>query len=260
MPVENQACKKKLNGISAWHQFIEIQHQVLVILMKWKDWVHVTKLDPDKQLLPGDIDAIAASGTDALMLSGTLNVTQDNLAALQKQLKAYNLPLVMEPAGPDAVLTQGIDYVFVPSVMNTTDVQWIVGTHKNWVQQQRQKIQWDQIVPEAYIVLNPDSSVAKVTRSLCSLTPEEVAAFTTVADRYFHFPIVYIEYSGIYGNPSVVKAAAAAIDKSILYYGGGINSAEKAAEMSNYADTIVVGNAVYDKGAAILKATVDAVQ
>ena len=40
--------------------------------MKWKDWVHVTKLDPDKQLRPGDIDAIAASGTDALMLSGTL--------------------------------------------------------------------------------------------------------------------------------------------------------------------------------------------
>jgi len=72
--------------------------------MKWKDWVHVTKLDPDKQLKPGDIDAIAASGTDALMLSGTLNVTQENLAALQKQLKAYDLPLVMEPASPEAVL------------------------------------------------------------------------------------------------------------------------------------------------------------
>ena len=47
--------------------------------MKWKDWVHVTKLDPDKQLKPGDIDAIAASGTDALMLSGTLNVTRRTL-------------------------------------------------------------------------------------------------------------------------------------------------------------------------------------
>jgi len=228
--------------------------------MKWKDWVHVTKLDPDKQLRPGDIDAIAASGTDALMLSGTLNVTQENLAALQKQLKAYNLPLVMEPAGPDAVLTQGIDYVFVPSVMNTTDVQWIVGKHKKWIQQQKQTIPWEQIVPEAYIVLNPDSSVAKVTRSVCSLTCDEVAAFTTVADHYFHFPIVYIEYSGMYGDPSMVKAAAAAIDKAVLYYGGGINSAGKAAEMSQYADTIVVGNAVYDKGAGILKATVDAVQ
>jgi len=228
--------------------------------MKWKDWVHVTKLDPDKQLRPGDIDAIAGSGTDALMLSGTLNVTQENLSALQKQVKMYNLPLVMEPSGPDALLTQGIDYVFLPSVMNSGDVQWIVGKHKLWVQQERQKIAWDQIVPEAYIVLNPDSSVGRVTKSLCTLTAEEVTAYTTVADHYFHFPIVYIEYSGIYGDPGIVKAASGVLDKSILYYGGGINSAEKAAEMSKYADTIVVGNAVYDQGAAVLKATVDAVQ
>ena len=228
--------------------------------MKWKDWVHVTKLDPDKQLRPGEIDAIATSGTDALMLSGTLNVTQENLSALQKQVKTYNLPLVMEPSGPDALLTQGIDYVFLPSVMNSGDVQWIVGKHKLWVQRERQKIAWDKIVPEAYIVLNPNSSVGKVTKSLCTLTAEEVTAYTTVADHYFHFPIVYLEYSGTYGDPNIVKAASAVIDKAILYYGGGINSAEKAAEMSKYADIIVVGNAVYDQGAAVLKATVDAVQ
>ncbi|HOX34732.1 MAG TPA: phosphoglycerol geranylgeranyltransferase [Methanoregulaceae archaeon] len=228
--------------------------------MKWKDWVHVTKLDPDKQLRAGDIDAIAASGTDALMLSGTLNVTEDNLAALLKQVKSYGLPLVMEPAGPEAVLTQGIDLVFVPSVMNTTDVQWIVGKHRIWVQQQGRKIAWDRIVPEAYIVLNPDSSVGKVTKAICTLKPDEVAAYTAVADRYFHFPIVYIEYSGTYGDPAAVKAASAAIDHAVLYYGGGINSAEKAAEMGRYADTIVVGNAVYDLGASVLKATVDAVQ
>jgi phosphoglycerol geranylgeranyltransferase len=30
--------------------------------------------------------------------------------------------------------------------------------------------------------------------------------------------------------------------------------------MSRYADTIVVGNAVYDQGASVLKATVDAAQ
>lgn len=227
---------------------------------KWKDWVHVTKLDPDKQLKPGDIDAIAASGTDALMLSGTLNVTPDNLAALQKQVKAYGLPLVMEPAGPEAVLNEGIDLVFVPSVMNTADVQWIVGKHRLWVQQQKGRIAWERIVPEAYIVLNPDSSVAKVTRSVCNLQAEDVAAFVSVADRYFRFPIVYIEYSGTYGNPSVVRAASDAIDRSVLYYGGGINSAERAAEMGRHADTIVVGNAVYDQGASVLKATVDAVQ
>jgi phosphoglycerol geranylgeranyltransferase len=228
--------------------------------MKWKDWVHVTKLDPDKQLKPGDIDVIAASGTDALMLSGTLNVTKENLTALLKQVKSYDLPLVMEPATPEAILMQGIDYVFVPSVVNSTDTQWIIGKHRLWVQSQKEKIPWDFIVPEAYIVLNPDSSVGKITKALCNLRPEEVAAYTALADHFFHFPVVYIEYSGTYGDPNVVKAASDVIDKSILYYGGGINSAEKAAQMSKYADTIVVGNAVYDQGAAVLKATVDAIQ
>ena len=228
--------------------------------MKWKDWVHVTKLDPDKQLRPGDIDAIASSGTDALMLSGTLNVTEENLLGLQKQIAKYDLPLVMEPAGPEAVLIEGIEYVFVPSVMNTTDVQWIVGKHRFWVQQQNGRIPWDVVVPEAYIVLNPNSSVGRVTKAICDLKPAEVAAYTSVADRYFHFPVVYIEYSGTYGDPAVVKAASEAIDQAILYYGGGINSAEKAAEMGKYVDTIVVGNAVYDQGASVLKATVDAVQ
>jgi phosphoglycerol geranylgeranyltransferase len=233
---------------------------VLAIAMKWKNWVHVTKLDPDKQLRAGDIEAIAASGTDALMLSGTLNVTEENLTALLKEVKAYDLPLVMEPAGPEAVLTRGIDYVFVPSVMNTTDVTWIVGKHRAWVQMQKGKIPWDFIVPEAYIVLNPNSSVGKVTKAVCDLKADEVAAYVTVADHYFHFPIVYIEYSGTFGDPAIVKAASEAIDKATLYYGGGINSAEKAAQMGKYADTIVVGNAVYDQGPAVLKATVDAVQ
>jgi phosphoglycerol geranylgeranyltransferase len=230
-----------------------------MILMKWKDWVHVTKLDPDKQLKPGDIDAIAASGTDALMLSGTLNVTRENLTALLKQVKTYDLPLVMEPAGPEAVLMQGIDYVFVPSVINSTDVQWIVGKHRAWVQLQKGKIPWETIVPEAYIVLNPDSSVGRVTKAVCDLRPSEVAAYATIADHYFHFPIVYIEYSGTYGDPNVVKSVSDVLDTSLLYYGGGINSAEKAAQMSKFADTIVVGNAVYDQGAAVLKATVDAI-
>ena len=49
---------------------------------RWKGWVHVTKLDPDRSLPPAVIDEIATSGTDALMLSGTLNVTIENLGHL----------------------------------------------------------------------------------------------------------------------------------------------------------------------------------
>jgi phosphoglycerol geranylgeranyltransferase len=225
---------------------------------QWKTWVHVTKLDPDKRLTPGAVAEVATSGTDALMISGTLNVTRENVSDLRRQLEEYGLPLVVEPAGPEAVIFEGVEFLFVPSVLNSTDIRWIVGKHWDWVK--NQKVDWEKVVPEAYIVLNPDSSVGKVTKSICNLTPADVAAYTSVADRYFHFPIVYIEYSGTYGDPAVVKAASDALDQAVLYYGGGIDSASRAAEMAQYADTIVVGNAVYEKGVDVLKATVKAVQ
>jgi phosphoglycerol geranylgeranyltransferase len=225
---------------------------------RWKNWVHVTKLDPDKILPAGAIAEIAASGTDALMLSGTLNVTAKNMAALAEEAKASGLPLVVEPSDPEAVLWDGVDLVFVPSVLNSSDVQWIVGKHRSWLQ--KHQVQWEKVVPEAYIVLNPGSSVGKVTKAACSLTGTEVASLAALADHYFHFPIVYIEYSGMYGDPAVVKAAADAVESAAIYYGGGIDSGEKAAEMARYADTIVVGNAVYDKGIAVLKETVRAIQ
>lgn len=223
----------------------------------WKDWVHITKLDPDKVIGNDAIAEIATSGTDALMLSGTLNVTQENMRELIAQVKEYDLPIVVEPAGPEAVVLEEVDGLFVPSVLNTPDMRWMVGKHQYWVKHNR--IDWNNVVPEAYIVLNPASSVGKVTGAVCDLSPEDVAAYAEVADQYFSFPVVYIEYSGTYGDPAVVAAAADAVTDARLFYGGGINSAEKAAEMGRYADTIVVGNAVYDDGVSALKATVKAV-
>ncbi|MDD1657929.1 MAG: geranylgeranylglyceryl/heptaprenylglyceryl phosphate synthase, partial [Methanomicrobiales archaeon] len=92
----------------------------------WKHWVHVTKLDPDRSLTPAVVEGVATSGTDALMLSGTQNVTQENLGKLLDQVKAYGLPLVVEPSGPESARFRGVDLLFVPSVLNSGDVRYIV--------------------------------------------------------------------------------------------------------------------------------------
>lgn len=36
------------------------------------------------------------------------------------------------------------------------------------------------------------------------------------------------------------------LEDAVLYYGGGITSAEQAGEMAEFADTVVVGNIIYD--------------
>ena len=214
-------------------------------MIDWRKWRHVTKLDPDKPITPKDVAAIVDSGTDAIMLSGTQNITRENVASLADMLKDYDIPKVLEPSNTDG-LRDDMDFLFVPSVLNTDVAFWFMGAHRMWVQNFR--IDWEKVVPEAYIVLNPKSAVARVTKAKTDILPGEAAAYAECADRFFHFPIVYVEYSGTYGDPAVVKAIRERLHSSILYYGGGINSRERALEMSRYANTIVVGNLVYEPG------------
>jgi phosphoglycerol geranylgeranyltransferase len=215
-------------------------------MIDWKKWRHVTKLDPDKPITPKDVAAIVDSGTDAIFISGTQNITKENVARLVDMLSDYSIPKVLEPAGA-AGLRGDLDFIFIPSVFNSKNPRYIVGVHKDVVRDNAIEY-WEKVVPEAYIVLNPFSAVAIVTRAQTGLGPADSAAYAEVADRFFRFPVVYIEYSGTYGNPDLVRAVKEKLHGSVLYYGGGIDSREKAEAMAKYANTIVIGNAVYRKG------------
>lgn len=209
----------------------------------WNNWNHITKLDPDKHISQNDLKTIVESGTDAIMISGTQNITAKNTSRLISCLRDYEIPKILEPATPEAVMCEGIDYIFVPLVINAGDLKWIVGKHVEWIK--NHKIKWDSVIPEAYIVLNPESAVAKLTKSNTDLTPDDVIAYAQYAEKYLRLPIIYIEYSGTYGDPGIVKDLSKSLNKATLFYGGGIDSQRKATEMKRYADVIIVGNVVY---------------
>jgi phosphoglycerol geranylgeranyltransferase len=214
-----------------------------VKIIPWKNWSHITKLDPAKHISLDDLETIVESGTDAIMISGTQNITPKNTFQLISLLKEYKIPKILEPVTPDVVLYEDVDYIFVPLVLNASDVDWIVGKHKDWIL--KQPINWDKVIPEAYIVMNPESAVAHVTKSKTHLAADEVVAYAQYAERYLRLPIIYIEYSGAYGDPNIVKRVSESLTEASLFYGGGIESQEDAAEMKRYADVIVVGNVVY---------------
>jgi len=214
----------------------------------WRRWEHVTKLDPDKEISDEHLRIVAESGTDAIFISGTQNVTAENARRLLKRLERFDVPCVLEPSSPE-VVNYDCDFLFVPSVLNAMDVAWVVGMHAHWVKTHwvfRKELDWQRVVPEAYIVLNPDSAVAKVTKAKTELNIEDVVAYGICAERYFKFPIVYVEYSGTFGDVNVVRELAAALDEATLFYGGGIDSSERARAMKEHADVIVVGNVVYE--------------
>ncbi len=209
----------------------------------WKEWKHITKLDPDKHITEAALKAIVKSGTDAIMISGTQNITDKNVSELITLLKGYEIPKILEPVTPDVVVYEDIDYLFVPLVLNSIDLEWIIGKHIEWIK--THKINWDRVIAEGYIVLNPESAVAKLTKSVTNLTVEEVKAYAEYAEKYLRLPIIYVEYSGTYGNSDIIKDLSESISKASLFYGGGIDTKERAIEMKSYADVIIVGNVVY---------------
>lgn len=219
--------------------------------MSWKKWKHVTKLDPDKNNSEKVINAVVNSGTDAIMIGGTQNVTRENTYELYEKLKDYDIPIVSEPSTIDSPLISA-DYIFIPVVLNSKYGKYITGLHAEAIEITLElfkaffDIFKEKIVIEGYIVLNQDSAVAKLTRSYTNISTERIVSYAIIADKFFKLPIVYIEYSGKYGNLDVVKNVKESIDNSRLFYGGGINDREKAMKMLEYADTIVVGNIVYE--------------
>jgi len=216
----------------------------------WRKWKHVTKLDPDKNNTEEIIEAVLESGTDAILVGGTQGITLEKVRRLKRMLEGAKVPVLLEPSKSEAV-DFSFDYFFVPLILNTQERWWSGGAHVAWINSMSKifgdfkRIPWEKIVIEAYIVLNPECAVAKLTKSVTDLTLDQILSHAVYADRIMNAPVVYIEYSGCFGDPNVVKAVRENLTNSHLFYGGGIDGREKAELMSRYA-TIVVGNIVYD--------------
>jgi phosphoglycerol geranylgeranyltransferase len=224
----------------------------------WDDWDHIVKIDPDKDLVGDEtFEDVLETGTDAIEIGGTTGMTTEKMAAVIDACARYDVPLYQEPNEPSVVVdSDALDGYLIPTVFNAGDVFWITGAHKEWVRME-DGLDWDRTTTEAYVVLNPDSSVAQVTQSDCDLRPGDVQAYASVAERMFGQEIVYVEYSGTFGDPEIVEAAQAGTDDATLFYGGGIHDYESARTMGEHADVIVVGDLVHDEGVEAVRETVD---
>ncbi|KYD00495.1 heptaprenylglyceryl phosphate synthase [Bacillus atrophaeus] len=209
------------------------------------EWKHVFKLDPNKEISDEQLDMLCESGTDAIIIGGSDNVTEDDVLRLMSKVRRFLVPCVLEVSTTDAIVP-GFDLYFIPSVLNSKNPDWIVGLHKQAMKEYGDLMSMEDIVTEGYCILNPDCKAAALTDADTDLDAEDAAAYARVSEYLLHLPIFYLEYSGMLGDIEVVKETKAVLERTTLFYGGGIKDADTAKQMAEHADVIVVGNAVYD--------------
>ncbi|MBC2360223.1 heptaprenylglyceryl phosphate synthase [Listeria welshimeri] len=206
---------------------------------------HLFKLDPAKNLPHNSVTRLIHSGTDGFIIGGTDNLQTEEVENLYELLAETDLPIFLEVSDESMILPEA-EHFLIPVVLNTENSKWTHGLHKELIKEMGDFIPWKRVTSEGYVILNKDAKVAQLTEAKTDLTEEDIIAYARLAENIFRLPIFYIEYSGMYGNPEVAKKVSAALDDTKFWYGGGIRSKEQAAEMAEYADTIIVGNIIYE--------------
>ncbi|XEC95429.1 heptaprenylglyceryl phosphate synthase [Paenibacillus tarimensis] len=207
------------------------------------NWRHVFKLDPERMIDDEALEAVCLSGTDAVIVGGSSGVTFDNTVDLLSRIRRYEVSCALEVSTEEGV--PGFDHYFIPIVLNSGRTEWITGKQAAAIARYGSFIPWEDTFAEGYLILNPEAEAARLTEAHTSLSAEEAIGYVRLADRLMRLPIVYIEYSGFFGDMELVGQARSLLTGGRLFYGGGIDSAEKARLAAAAADTVVVGNVVY---------------
>ncbi|WP_232701821.1 heptaprenylglyceryl phosphate synthase [Halobacterium wangiae] len=239
----------------------------------WNDITHVTKVDPAEDL-PANLDIL--DHTDLVIVGGSDGVTEANSLDAIERIRAElpGLPVFQEPYSSSHVSTEtidAVDYLSIPAVYNG-DRDNFVDKHVEFFTEVARKPAEtlgtgiplvgeviaskgreavlelsEKILAEGYVVQNLDSKAADESGVDTKYTPDQVAGAALATESFYDFPVFYVEYSGTYGGPEDVEAAANYLDETVLFYGGGIETHEQTEEiLAAGADAVVVGDCFHD--------------
>ena len=211
-----------------------------------KGTIHMALIDPDKQS-PEEAGAIALrlrnAGTDAIMIGGSTDVTQEKLDATALAIKsAVDLPTIYFPSTANA-MSKHIDAIYFMSMVNSTDVRMVIGEQvKGSLYVKKLGIE---PISMGYVIIEPGMKVGEVgNANVVKRDDLQTAAAYALTAEYFGMNFVYLE-AGSGADRPVPPEMIAAVKKMIsvpLIIGGGIRTAKDAeAARKAGADAIVTG-------------------
>lgn len=215
---------------------------------------HIFKLDPNKEISNEDLQKVCESGTDLILVGGTDGVTEDNVLDLLARVRRFSVPLALEVTNMESV-TAGFDHYFIPSVFNTTNIEYRDGLLTEALEMHLPLMDFEEISLFPYIILNEESKAFNESKSYLP-NEDRLMSLIHLMDKVYKFPYIYIEYSGKLGDIETIKKIRDTVEYSKIIYGGGIGNKEAATLFSEHVDIIVVGNAIYDNLKQALKTVV----
>jgi phosphoglycerol geranylgeranyltransferase len=226
--------------------------------MKVKDYIHdrlgrgplhMTLLDPAKQEpeQAAELSAMAENlGTDAIMVGGSTDVTQENLDATVKAIKrTCVLPVIYFPSGAHAI-SRHCDAIYFMSMLNSRSIKHVIGEQVAGAP--IVKMLGLEPISMGYIIVAPGMKVGEVGQAeVVKRDDLKGACAYALAAEYMGMQLVYLEAGS--GAPEPVPLEmVTAVKETItvpLVVGGGIRSGEQSLELKKAgADIIVTGTIV----------------
>ncbi len=208
--------------------------------------LHMALIDPDKQS-PEDAGKIAArmleAGTDAVLIGGSTGVTNENLSSTTLAIKeASGLPVIHFP-GSASALSKDVDAILFMSMLNSTDVNWIIGAQVYAAP--ILKKMGIETIPMGYVIVEPGMKVGEVGKADCIKRDDIKRAVSyALACQMLGMDMAYFEAGSGADRPvppEMISAIKEAIDIPLII-GGGIRTPEAAAAAREAgADIIVTG-------------------
>jgi phosphoglycerol geranylgeranyltransferase len=244
--------------------------------MKVKDYIlervrakrtmHMTLIDPAKQSYEKAADIAACAerlGTDAIMVGGSTNVTQENLdntvLAIKKVAK---VPVIYFPSGAHAI-TRFTDAIYFMSMLNSRNRKNIIG----------EQVMGAPIIAKlgietismGYMIVEPGMKVGEVGEAdLIKRDDVATAVAYGLAAQFLGMDIIYFEAGS--GAPEPVPMEMIASIKSKVripvIIGGGICTPEQATMVKRAGADVIVTGTIVEKGGytACLESMIKAVK
>ena len=217
-----------------------------------KGSIHISLVDPEK-LSPIEAISLARvierAGSSAIMVGGSLNVSESSMDELIKVIKENcSLPVIIFPSNVNTI-SRYADAIWFMSLLNSINPYFIIGA----------QVQGAAIVkkyglealPMGYIVVG-DGGTAGIVGQVRTIPSRkaDVIALYALAAQYLGMRYVYIE--GGSGAPEPVPPETVSYVRKMidikLIVGGGIKRREQAENLAKAGADIIVTGTILEEG------------